>query len=576
MNENEREMTNQGNTSLTESVLVWRQQLIRRVLRVMVVFGLLMVTAGSYSNYTRSVLWPVVAYVGIYIVLVLLALWPQAPYGLQVGVVQLLLYTIALIVFITRGIGDSSRLYLFTMVFVSGLFWGWRASLFTLGLAFLTMGGLGWAFTTGVITAYEEVVSTDLSTWVALTIELFSMSVFIALLLNYFTLRFDIYMTQSHKLAQELEENQERLENQVRERTMDLERRSAQLEAAARVAREAAEIRDVEQLLEQTVQLVSDRFGFYHTGIFLVDEDGEYAVLRAASSKVGRRMLARGHRLKVGEVGIVGYVTDQGESRIALDVGADVTYFNNPDMPDTRSEMALPLRVRGEIIGALDVQSNEEAAFSEADAATLQILADQVALAISNARLFQQTQESLEAERRAYGELSREAWGELLHTKRELGARYDPRAILPLDGRWREEMKLAVKEKRAIFDAEDRLDTVAVPLTVRGQVIGVLDAHKPGDGGVWTPEEIALLETLTEQLSLALESARLYEDTQRRATREQLVSEVTARMRESLDMDTVLQTAAREIRQVLGLHDISIRLEDVTGPDQAPAGEEVF
>ncbi|HEY89560.1 MAG TPA: GAF domain-containing protein [Thermoflexia bacterium] len=570
MDENEKEIIAQGTSSFSENILVWRQQLIQRVLRVMVVFGLLMVTAGSYTAYTNHDLWAVGVYIGVYVALVFLTLWQQAPYVLQVGITQLLLYTITLVVFITRGIGDSSRLYLLTMVFVSGLFWGWRVSLFTLGLAFLTMVGLGWAFTTGAITAYKEVVSTDLNSWVALTIELLSMSVFIALLLNYFTLRFDGYMTQSHKLAQELAENQERLEKQVRERTVDLERRSAQLEMAAQVAREAAEIRDVEQLLEQTVQLISDRFGFYHTGIFLVDAAGEYAVLRAASSEGGQRMLARGHRLKVGEVGIVGYATGRGEHRIALDVGTDASYFNNPDLPATHSEMALPLRVRGNIIGALDVQSRKPAAFTPEDLTVLQTLADQVAVAIENARLFTTSQAALEATRRAYGELSREAWGELLRTKRELGARYDPQAILPLDERWREEMKLAVREKRAVLAVDARLDTIAVPLTVRGQVIGVLDAHKPDAGGAWMPEEIALLETLAEQLGMALESARLYEDSQQRAARERLTTEITDKMRRAAGIEDIVQTAVDELYQALGTSRAFVRLGNLPASGAAP------
>ena len=275
-------------------------------------------------------------------------------------------------------------------------------------------------------------------------------------------------------------------------------------------------------------------------------------MLRAASSEGGRRMLARGHRLKVGEVGIVGYVTGQGEPRITLDVGLDAVYFDNPDMPDTRSEMALPLRVHGEIIGALDVQSTREAAFSEEDAATLQILADQVALAISNTRLFQQTQESLEAERRAYGELSREAWGELLLTRPDLGQRYDPRGILPADGQWREAMKLAMRQGKIVLD-EDRPSVVlATPIKVRDQVIGVLDAHKLADAGKWTAEEVTLLETLTEQLGLALESARLYQETQRRAARERLAAEISAKVRASMDVDTILQTAVQELGRALG------------------------
>jgi GAF domain-containing protein len=362
----------------------------------------------------------------------------------------------------------------------------------------------------------------------------------------------------------------ERLDQQVQERDQaidqlqtlqaSLEQRSTQLETAAQVGREAAAIRDVVRLLDTTVRLISEQFGFYHAGIFLVDEGGEYAMLQAASSEGGQRMLAQGCKLKVGEVGIVGYVAGSGHPRIALDVGEEAVFFDNPDLPEARSEMALPLRAWGEIIGVLDVQSMEPEAFSEEDVAVLQTLADQVALAVSNARLLQQAQESLEAERRAYGELSREAWAQMVRTRPELGERYDPQGILPTDGRWRGEMKRAVRRGETVLSEERPSVTLATPIKVRGQVIGVLDAHKPGDASEWTAEEIALLETLAEQLGVALESARLYQDTQRRAGRERLTSEVTARVRESLDMETVLKTAVQEVRQALGLPEVVIRL----------------
>ena len=172
-------------------------------------------------------------------------------------------------------------------------------------------------------------------------------------------------------------------------------RQLIQLKTAAEVAREALTIGDMATLLEQTAHLISDRFGFYHTGIFLLDAKREYAVLRAASSLGGQRMLARQHKLRVGEVGIVGYVAGKGAPRIALDVGADAVYFDNPDLPQTSSEMALPLIVQGAVIGVLDVQSTQTQAFSDEDVKILQTLADQIALAIENARLLNETREAL-------------------------------------------------------------------------------------------------------------------------------------------------------------------------------------
>jgi len=362
------------------------------------------------------------------------------------------------------------------------------------------------------------------------------------------------------------------LERRVVERTRDLERRARYLEAAAAVARDAAIVLGLPELLSRVVTMINRHFGFYHTAIFLLESSGEWAELSAAAGAGSQDMLARGHRLRVGDESAVSDVIRRGEPRIVLDVGKDAVFFSQPDLPETRSEMALPLRARGEIIGVLDVQSAEPEAFGDEDVVALQTLADQVAVAVSNARLFQQVQESLEAERRFYGEISREMWKDLLRAQPGRAFRRDQHGIsivtdvqhLPIAG--------AMRTGRTVPDDDDEL-SLAVPVKVRGQVIGAIGARQPEGAGGWTAEQVALLETLADQLGVALESARLYQDAQRRAAREQLVGEVAARIRETLDMEMVLQTAAQEVRRALGLPEVVIRL--TSGADNGAEGRAV-
>jgi len=357
----------------------------------------------------------------------------------------------------------------------------------------------------------------------------------------------------------------------VEEARAKLAERTNHLRTAAAIAGEAAGVRDVDLLLRETVQLISDRLGFYHAGIFLIDESNKAAVLRAASSAGGEHMLERGHRLKVGEEGIVGYVTGSLQARIALDVGADAVFFDNPDLPETRSEVALPMVARGEVIGALDVQSRSPEAFAEEDVVILQILADQVAIAITNARLLRKAEQALEAEQRARGRMTRQAWQTLLRSEGDLGAQHDPRGILAGEKPWRENMVRATEERRVVpgeldvGESEEGLASLAVPIVLRDQVIGVLDVHRARNGSdadPWTTEEIALMESLGHQLAVALESARLNQDTRRQAARDRLVSDVAAEMRASLDLVTVLKTGARGIREAMGLPTVTIRLVD--------------
>ncbi|MEA3340439.1 MAG: GAF domain-containing protein, partial [Chloroflexota bacterium] len=191
----------------------------------------------------------------------------------------------------------------------------------------------------------------------------------------------------------QLRELMEGLEERVAERTRllqeanyALQRRAIQLEASSEVGQAIASIFDVDQLLRTTVELIRDRFKFYHAGIFLLDDVGEWAILREATGEAGAQMKIQGHRLAVDNTSMVGWAALHRQPRIALDVGEDAVHFANPLLPYTRSEMSSPLMIGGRVIGVLNVQSTEEAAFDADDIRTLQGMADQVAVAIENAR----------------------------------------------------------------------------------------------------------------------------------------------------------------------------------------------
>jgi GAF domain-containing protein len=351
----------------------------------------------------------------------------------------------------------------------------------------------------------------------------------------------------------------------LEQRSTDLQRRSTQLQASAEVARGVSSILEVDQLIRQVVDLIRDRFGFYFVGLFLLDEEGEWAVLQAGTGEAGRAMLARGHRIKVGE-GMIGWSVAHAQALISEEVGEEAVRLAAAELPDTRSEVALPLRSRGQVLGALTVQSDQPSAFDEQTVAVLQTMVDQVAVAVDNAHLFAESENALEAVRRAYGELSRQAWGDLLRSHPDWGYRYTRQSVTPVEGEWRPEMLQAEQIGQSVQSSqlaeEGGADgsALAIPLQVRDQVVGVLGFRKGEDSSVWTASEVALLETLVGQLGQALESARLYRDTQRRAAREQAIAEVSARIGESLDLERVLMSAASEMRQALGLDDLVVRL----------------
>jgi GAF domain-containing protein/HAMP domain-containing protein len=376
-----------------------------------------------------------------------------------------------------------------------------------------------------------------------------------------------------NQMTVHLSQSMNEMEQIVSERTEALERRAVYLEAAAEIGRAATDIHELEKLLTTVTHLISEKFGFYHVGVFLLDDRGEFAELKAANSEGGWRMLSRGHKLRVGEQGIVGYVSGTKKPRIQQQVsGDDSLYYSNPDLPRTQSEMALPLIIGGELIGVLDVQSTYEEAFDEEDISVLQVLADEVAIAINNTRLFEQLQENLEIERRLYGELTQEAWTSIQEqSKHKLNVKSDKTGVHLISGEFLPESKQAIRIKSTVqpgLDEDEQKYPLSIPVKVRGDiVIAVLETYKPVDAGPWLPQEIEVLEAIGEQLGIALENARLYEETQRLAQRERISADVATKIWSSTNIDTILQTAVQELGRTLKVSQGAIRLNIQEGND---------
>ena len=349
------------------------------------------------------------------------------------------------------------------------------------------------------------------------------------------------------------------LEQTVMERTKDVEQRSNYLEAVAEVGREAASILDTRQLIRQVVDLIRTRFDLYYVGLFMVDALGEYAVLQAGTGEAGEAMLARGHRIRIGQ-GMIGWSIANKRPRIALEAGADVVRLVTDLLPLTRSEAALPLISRGRVLGALTVQSDKPGIFTTETIAVLQTMADQVALALDNSRLFSESEETLETLRRSYGELSRKTWTDVARTRQARGYRLDQQGVRP------------IQENESSLKAEDDGTLVKIPIRLRDQVLGYIEARKPELTGGWSQEELALITNLVDQLSVALENARLYEDTQYRAERERMLAEITTKVRATTDVNTIMQTAIFELATALRVPYGAIRLHKVPPQSEAEGG----
>ena len=367
-----------------------------------------------------------------------------------------------------------------------------------------------------------------------------------------------------------LKELNQSLEDRVASRTAELsianarnERRARQFEAIAQVARATTSIQDEDLLLLRLAQVVSEQFGFYHVGIFLVDEESQYAVLRASNSEGGKRMLARRHRLRVGQAGMVGHVAASGNPRIALDVETDAAFRNNPDLPETRSELAFPLKVGDHIMGVLDIQSTEPDTFQPEDTEILYTLADQVAIAIQNARSHEATHRLLEEAQRTSVSYLKEAWRLLQAQEEKVGYLVSDNTVKPLETFVSAPHLGKVLMQGEVLIEDGETAAVAVPIRLRGEVVGVLDVQVPRQHE-WDPDEVDIVKAVADRLSLALESATLLRTTQRRAEIERLTADISGKISASINLRNVLQTAVEELGHILPGSEVVIQFQ----PDQ--------
>jgi GAF domain-containing protein len=364
---------------------------------------------------------------------------------------------------------------------------------------------------------------------------------------------------------EQLKELNQSLEDRVENRTAELtvanarnERRARQFEAIAQVARATTSIHNEDLLLSRLAQVISEQFSFYHVGIFLLDEELQQAVLRASNSEGGRKMLARRHHLKIGHAGIVGHVAASGTPRIALDVELDAAFKDNPDLPETHSELALPLKAGDQIIGVLDVQSKEVNAFRSEDIEILYILADQVAIAIQNARAHDATQRLLDEAQKASATYIQETWRLLQSQEKKIGYLVSDNLVRPLERFVSTHYFNKVLSQGEVLMEDGNTATLAIPIRLRDEVVGVMDIQV-ATGHEWDPDEVDIAKAVADRLSLALETATLLESTQRRAEIERLTADISGKVSASINLRNVLQTAVEELGNVLPGSDIVIQ-----------------
>ncbi len=470
--------------------------------------------------------------------------------SLRAGFLIAFYLLIGLVVLLLGGMQSIGLLLFLTAVLISFTFWNETAGriAFLISLALIILTGISHHF--GLLQPFGiEPQPLAITSFIG-SLATFMLASWVSIVVTGHLLKAYSSAALSEKeLSRILDEERKNLEARIEERTRLLTRQTSLMETAGEIAHQISMETSQENLFRNTIQLIRDRLGYYHAGIFLMDEANENAVLVSALGEAGEKMLAQGHRLKKGEEGIVGNVVARGEARIALDVGKDAVHFKNPLLPNTRSEIALPIKIGERILGALDIQSTEPEAFSQVDIQSLQIIANQLAVALERIRLIDQLQQTVADLESGYRTETRKSWRIFIRSNRKTrGFRYDPnrKQVEPIP---------AVKRPSQLNSDPQ---TVQVPLRSRGETIGVLNIKFKG--GQPSPEIQRLLNTTAERLGSALETARLLEELQLRAEREHLVGDLATQVRSSTDFEQILKTTAQQIRQKLGLREVVVQI----------------
>ncbi len=480
-----------------------------------------------------------------------------------------LLYSSALVIFtgafITGGLSSPFFTQYILVILIAGLILGRRAIITYSILGAILALALAVLQTYNLLPAF---VPAPLSRRVLTYITNFTLSAIIfSLALR--NLREALNQAREHEESleasnRELQQIRTSLEQKVAERT-------AQLRATVEIGRAISFLLDPDLLLREVVNLITDRFGFYHVAIYLIDEQQEWAVLRSASGKAGQKLLEEGHRLEIAGQNIIGTAINMRQPRIAFDVGEGALPFDSPLLPETRSEIAVPLLMGDRVLGALDVQSVAESAFNQEDIETLQSVANQIAVAFENARLFQETQQQLNEIERLNQLYLRSSWREI-PVEQHLAFQFSGKDIRPKPFPDFTALEIAKRHRSLYIHEENGTSSVIMPIMVRDQIIGAIDLRDTRKE--WTEDELTLIEAVATQAAMALENARLIQDTQRRVEQERIVSNVSGRIRETLNIETVLKTAAEEIRTALGLQEVFVQLTPPPPSDEEANGEQ--
>lgn len=525
------------------------QALHERILQTILLlgsgFGLPLVVIASVNAITNHEYYLPLIYTLVYLGVAAVTVIRSLPYQFRGQVLTFLVFFLALSELFESGQIGEVRMFLLAFVALTAAFFNYRHIILSILLSLAVIIGTSLYASLAsnpIIPALSHI--REGTAWPISSLTFLMLSSVISGAFTLLIEGLDTNLKKQAALSESLAHERDRLEERINERTQGLQRRIVQQRTAAEISKTISAINDTNTLLQQVADLIKERFELYYVGIFMIDPVHQAAILQAGTGEAGEKMRSVGHRLALTSNSMIGWCITNRKPRIALDVGKEAVRFNNPYLPLTRSEMALPLIAYDRVLGAVSIQSDQPNAFDENDITVLESVTNSLAIALENARLQTEIQHNLVEINSLNNEYVQQAWAETIATNGQLAYEYT----------------------NPFPAGTDTLShTLQVPLMLRNVIIGQIeiDINRP----MLTENERAFVEQISGQTALALENARLQADIERRAIQEQKLDELTRRFSRAVSIDEILRSAAEEFGQLPTVSDVAVHLNP-----QAQAG----
>lgn len=533
---------NLGSTMPAFDLNGWRERFIFIILRLVSLVGIFAIVV----SFPISTIFARIVFIGTYLAL-LAATLLKVKYAVRVNTLLLTIFIIGANALLSWGPWADGSLFLLTVVILSTIFLDRHRDILFLVVSTLTIIAIALLHEFDIVQTAANVPAIALSDWAVYIIDFIVVGAILLTAASQFkkTLLHTIESMQS--TVDESVSEKKQLENAARKHQVELETRMEQVRMSSNAIRSVANAENVIELLDTIAKLISEKFGYYHVGVFILDEQKRNAFAQASSSAIGAELLGRAFRLSPDKTDPLSSVVTANQPAVMSDAEPK-SFFRDANFPLTRSRMILPLAIRHDVIGLLDIHSDQSQAISTHDAEIMQTLADLTAISFENIRLITETKSLISQLEINTAIQTKRTWTKLT-SKQKPAYQYTPAGVRP------------------IFSPDKRVEAgdLLVPLMLQGQKIGTIKLKRKGNASHWSEREQVLVEKIADQVALALENSRLVEEAQRNALQDQMIANISTQIRETLDIEAVIRTASTELRRVFDLKEAEI----VVGPPQS-------